>query len=66
MNNMNSSQLKHLSVNEQGHLFLEKGNILKVTHREKAISNKLPSLTKSINVGIWVVGTINQLFMRGS
>ena len=39
--------------------------ILKDTHREKAPSNKTPALTKSRNMGIWVVGTSNQLFIRG-
>ena len=38
----------------------------KDTHREKAPSNKTPALTKSTNMGIWVVGTTNQLFIRGS
>ena len=32
---------------------------LKDTHREKAPSNKTPSLTKSMNMDIWVVGTSN-------
>ena len=32
---------------------------LKDTHREKALSNKTPVLTKSKNVGIWVVITSN-------
>ena len=36
------------------------------THREKAPSNKTPALTKSTNMDIWVVGTSNQLFVRGS
>ena len=36
------------------------------THREKAPSNKTPALTKSMNTDIWVVGTLNQLFIRGS
>ena len=40
--------------------------VLKDTHREKAPSNKAPALTKSTNMGIWVVGTRNQLFIRGS
>ena len=35
-------------------------------HREKAPSNKTPALTKSRNMGIWVVGTPNQPFIRGS
>ena len=35
-------------------------------HREKAPPNKTPPLTKSTNMGIWVVGTSNQLVVRGS
>ena len=42
------------------------GHELKDTHREKALSNKTPALTKSRHMGIWVVGTSNQLFIRGS
>ena len=38
----------------------------KDTHKEKAPSNKTPALTKSANMGIWVVGTSNQLFRRRS
>ena len=38
----------------------------KDTHREKVPSNKTPALTKSTNMGIWVVGTSNQVFIRGS
>ena len=34
------------------------------THREKAPSNKTPALTKSTNVGIWVVGASNELRIR--
>ena len=41
-------------------------NILKDTHREKAPSNESPALTKSTNMGIWVVSTTNQLFIKGS
>ena len=33
---------------------------------EKALSNKAPTLTKSRNTGIWVVGILSQLFLRGS
>ena len=40
--------------------------MLKDTHREKAPSNKTPALTRSWNMYIWVVGTSNQLFLRGS
>ena len=39
---------------------------IKGTHREKPPSNETPVLTKSANMGIWVVGTTNQLFIRGS
>ena len=42
------------------------GFCLKDTHKEKAPSNKTPALTKSANMGIWVVGTSNQLFIRRS
>ena len=38
----------------------------KDTHREKALLNKAHALTKSVNMGIWVVGTPNQFFIRGS
>ena len=38
----------------------------KDTHREKAPSKKTPALTKSTNMGICVVGTTNQLFIRVS
>ena len=39
---------------------------LKDTHREKAPSNKTPTLSKIMNINIWVVGTSNQLFIGGS
>ena len=39
---------------------------IKDTHREKARSNKTPALRKSTNMGVWAVGTLNQLFIRGS
>ena len=38
----------------------------KDTHREKAPSNKTPVLSESMNMNIWVVGTLNQLFIKGS
>ena len=38
---------------------------LRILTRKKAPSNKNPKLTKSRNLGIWVVGTSNQLFIRG-
>ena len=43
---------------------LSEANV-KDTHREKAPSNKNPALTKNMNMYIWVVGTSNQLFIRG-
>ena len=33
---------------------------------EKAPSKKTPALTKSTNMVIWIVGTTNQLCIRGS
>ena len=47
-------------------LILSKYQRIKDTHREEAPSNKTPALTKSANMGICVVGTSNQLFIRGS
>ena len=41
-------------------------NLVKGNHREKPPSNKTPKYTKSANKGISVVGTTNQLFIRGS
>ena len=45
--------------------FLNELNI-KDIYREKAPSNKTPALTKSTNMGMLVVGTSNQLFIRSS
>ena len=39
---------------------------IKDTHREKVPSNKTPALTESMNMDIWVVGTLNQLFIGSS
>ena len=39
---------------------------IKDTHREKSPSNKTSTLRKSTNMGVWAVGTLNQLFIRGS
>ena len=33
-------------------------------HIEKAPLTKIPTLSKSMNIDIWVVGTLNQLFAR--
>ena len=40
--------------------------VLKNTHKKKALSNITPAPTKGANMGIWVIGTSNQLFIRGS
>ena len=39
--------------------------IIKDTHRKKASSTETPALTKSTNMGTWVVGT-TKLFISGS
>ena len=39
--------------------------LFKGAHKEKAPSNKTPTLTKSMIMDIWVVGTSNELFVRG-
>ena len=39
---------------------------LKDTYSKKASSNKTPPLKKGTNTGVWAVGTLNQLFIRGS
>ena len=41
-------------------------NAFKDTHSEKSPSSKIPALTKSMNMDIWVVGKLKQLFIRGS
>ena len=40
--------------------------IIKDTHREKAPSIKTRAFTKRTSMGIWIDGTTNQLFRRGS
>ena len=40
--------------------------LFKDTHSEKTPSSKTPALAKSRNMDICVVGTSNQLFVRGS
>ena len=39
---------------------------IKDIHRKNKPSNKTETLTKSIKMYIWEIGTLNQLFMRGS
>ena len=41
-------------------------NKLNDAHREKAPSDKTPAVLKNMNMDIWVVDTLNQLFIRGS
>ena len=38
----------------------------KDTHRKKSPSNETAALTKSMNMDIWVNGTLKQVFVRGS
>ena len=45
---------------------ISKRLLLKDTHREKVPANKIATLSKSTNMDIWVVGTSNQFFIRGS
>ena len=49
-------------ISDHHHLI---ATVIKYTHREKARSNKTPALRKSTNMGVWAVGTLNQLFIRG-
>ena len=43
-----------------------KEEVLKDTHRDKTPSYKTPALRKNTNMCVWAVGTLNQLFIRGS
>lgn len=38
----------------------------KDTQREKSRPGRTPGLTKSLNMNIWIVGAVNQLFKGGS
>lgn len=38
----------------------------KDTHKESASSKETQALTKSMDMSIWVVGTLNHVFMNGS
>ena len=42
-------------------LLFNNETFLKDTHRENTPSKKTQALTKSINMGIWVIGSLNQL-----
>ena len=52
-------------INKTSKKFFKKG-ALKHSHGKEAPSNITPALAKSMNINIWVVGTSNQLFIRGS
>ena len=39
---------------------------LKDIHKEKSPSNRIPALTKNINIEIWVVDASKQFFITGS
>ena len=47
-------------------IYINSYKLIKDSHREKALSNKTPALTKSANMGIWVFGKSNQIFIRDS
>ena len=40
-------------------------NTVQDTHTENALTNKTQALTKSMNMDIWVLSILNQLFIRG-
>ena len=56
---------KHL-LNYRKKNYIDEFSLFKDVYREKALSYKTPGLTKSMNIVIWVIGTSNQLFLRGS
>ena len=59
-------RLPHIGL-RRAECFLKKlKKSFKDTHREKALSNKIPARSKSMNMNIWLVGTSNQLFILGS
>ena len=39
--------------------------LVKDTHKENTLSNKTQAPSKTINIDIWIIGTSNQLFIRG-
>ena len=41
-------------------------NFFKDTHKEKALPNQTPAVTKSMDTDIWFIGTSSQLFLTGS
>ena len=57
---ISSVPFKHLVLNERK----ESETIFNDTHREKPTSNKTPTLTKSMNMGLWQVVNSYQLSIR--
>ena len=55
-----------ISYEGNNYLLFVSYSFLKNTHREKAPSNETPAVRKSTVMGVWAVGTLNQLFIRGS
>ena len=47
------------------HYFLNK-ICIEDTHRRNAASNKFKALTRRMKMDIWVVSSLNQLFIRGT
>ena len=56
----------HFLYSNSARFFLTSFITLKVSHRENALTNKTHALMESTNMDIWVISTLNQLFIRGS
>ena len=63
-----TKSVKHINNNEI--VFYHKNDyslwVIKHTHRENKPSNKNEELRKSLNIYIWAIGILNQLFIRDS
>ena len=55
-----------MSLLRFGDVIIQKISLKDTHHMENVPSNKTKALAKSMTMGIWVVGTSNQLFRRGS
>ena len=58
--------LQSIETNKYAIKLRNKFAFIKDTYREKVPSSKTPALTKSRIIVIWVTGTSDQLFVRGS
>ena len=58
--------MEQVYPNKVSLMLKNKNGNLKDTHREETPSNKTPALWKGTIMGVWAVGTLNQLFIRGS